>query len=126
MNIGNNSLTNLARIRKDVKKRVLIIDEAWYLVKHKDSAKHLYALAKRARKYQLGLTTITQDVEDFLNVEEGKVILTNSSLQFLLKQSSAAIDLVANTFNLTAGEKHFLLSGSVGEGLFWKGPFLST
>lgn len=108
-------------IRRNRKKRVVIIDEAWYLVKHKDSAEYLHGFAKRARKYQMGLTTITQDVEDFLNVEEGKAILTNSSLQILLKQSTAAIDLVADTFNLTGGEKHYLLSGGVGEGLFFAG-----
>ncbi|OGK57489.1 hypothetical protein A3J15_01055 [Candidatus Roizmanbacteria bacterium RIFCSPLOWO2_02_FULL_38_10] len=108
-------------IRKNKKKRVLVVDEAWYLVKHKDSAEYLHSFAKRARKYQLGLTTITQDVEDFLNVEEGKAILTNSSLQILLKQSTAAVDKVAEIFNLTGGEKHFLLSGDVGEGLFFAG-----
>jgi len=106
------------RIRKDRKKRVLIVDEAWYLIKHKDSARHLHSLAKRARKYLLGLTTITQDVEDFLVTDEGKAIITNSSLQVLLKQSTAAVDKVAEVFNLTGGEKHFLLSGGVGEGLF--------
>lgn len=109
------------RIRKDPKKRVLVIDEAWYLIKHKDSANFLYSFAKRARKYKLGLTTITQDVEDFLNVEEGRAILTNSSLQIILKQSTAAIDKVAEVFNLTGGEKHYLLSGGVGEGLFFAG-----
>lgn len=108
-------------VRRNKKKRILIIDEAWYLVKHKDSAEYLHGFAKRARKYEMGLTTITQDVEDFLNVEEGKAILTNSSLQILLKQSTAAIDLIADTFNLTGGEKHFLLSGGVGEGLFFAG-----
>ncbi|OGK19981.1 hypothetical protein A3C23_04215 [Candidatus Roizmanbacteria bacterium RIFCSPHIGHO2_02_FULL_37_13b] len=108
-------------IRKDKKKRVLVVDEAWYLVKYKDSAEFLHSFAKRARKYQLGLTTITQDVEDFLNVEEGKAILTNSSLQILLKQSTAAVDKVSEIFNLTGGEKHFLLSGDVGEGLFFAG-----
>lgn len=108
-------------IRKDRKKRILVIDEAWYLVKHKDSAEYLHGFAKRARKYQLGLTTITQDVQDFLAVEQGKSILTNSSIQILLKQSTAAIDIIAETFNLTGGEKHFLLSGGVGEGLFFAG-----
>lgn len=108
-------------IRKHRKKRVLIIDEAWYLVKHKDSASYLYSFAKRARKYLLGLTTITQDVEDFLNAEEGRVILTNSSLQILLKQSPAAMEKVAETFNLTNGEKHLLVSGGIGEGLFFAG-----
>lgn len=109
------------RIRKEKRKRVLIVDEAWYLIKHKDSASYLHSFAKRARKYLLGLTTITQDVEDFLSTDEGKAIITNSSLQILLKQSTAAIDKVAEVFNLTGGEKHFLLSGEVGEGLFFAG-----
>ncbi len=109
------------RVRKDKKKRVLIVDEAWYLIKNKDSASYLYSFAKRARKYMLGLTTITQDVEDFLNTEEGKSIITNSSLQILLKQSTAAIEKISEVFNLTGGEKHFLLSGEVGEGLFFAG-----
>ncbi len=109
------------RIRRDKKRRILIVDEAWYLIKHKDSARYLHSFAKRARKYQLGLTTITQDVEDFLDVDEGKAILTNSSLQILLKQSTAAIDKINDVFNLTGGEKHFLLSTGVGEGLFFAG-----
>ncbi|OGK29332.1 hypothetical protein A3D08_00580 [Candidatus Roizmanbacteria bacterium RIFCSPHIGHO2_02_FULL_43_11] len=91
------------------------------MVKHKDSARYLQSFAKRARKYQLGLTTITQDVEDFLSVEEGRAILTNSSLQILLKQSTAAIDKIEEVFNLTGGEKHFLLSSGIGEGLFFAG-----
>lgn len=109
------------RIRKERKKRVLVVDEAWYLIKHKDSAGFLHGFAKRARKYLLGLTTITQDVEDFLSTNEGKAIVTNSSLQILLKQSTAGIDRVADVFNLTSGEKHFLISGDVGEGLFFAG-----
>lgn len=109
------------RIRKDKTRRILIVDEAWYLVKQKDSARYLQSFAKRARKYQLGLTTITQDVEDFLSVEEGRAILTNSSLQILLKQSTAAIDKIEEVFNLTGGEKHYLLSSGVGEGLFFAG-----
>ncbi len=109
------------KIRKDKKRRVLVIDEAWYLVKQKDSARYLQSFAKRARKYQLGMTTITQDVEDFLAVEEGRAILTNSSLQILLKQSTASIEKLSEVFNLTGGEKHFLLSTGVGEGLFFAG-----
>ena len=109
------------RIRLNPAKRVLIIDEAWYLVKQKDSARYLQSFAKRARKYQLGLTTITQDVEDFLSVEEGRSILTNSSLQILLKQSTAAVEKITEVFNLTGGEKHFLLASGVGEGLFFAG-----
>ncbi len=109
------------KVRRDKKKRVLIVDEAWYLIKHKDSGAYLYSFAKRARKYQLGLTTITQDVEDFLSTDEGKAIITNSSLQIILKQSTAAVDKISETFYLTGGEKHFLLSAGVGEGLFFAG-----
>lgn len=109
------------RVRKDRKKRVLVVDEAWYLIKQKDSGAYLHSFAKRARKYLLGLTTITQDVEDFLSTNEGKAILTNSSLQIILKQSTAAVEKITETFYLTAGEKHFLLSVGVGEGLFFAG-----
>src|SRR4030042_4140954 len=109
------------RIRKDKKKRVLVVDEAWYLIKHKDSGAYLYSFAKRARKYSLGLTTITQDVEDFLATDEGKAIITNSSLQIILKQSTAAVEKITETFYLTGGEKHFLLSVGIGEGLFFAG-----
>lgn len=108
-------------IRRDPTQRVLIVDEAWYLIKHKDSAAYLYLFAKRARKYKLGLTTITQDVEDFLSTDEGKAIVTNSSLQIILKQSMAAVDKITKTFYLTGGEKHFLISAGVGEGLFFAG-----
>ena len=109
------------RVRKDRRKRALIVDEAWYLIKQKDSGAYLHSFAKRARKYQLGLTTITQDVEDFLSTDEGKAIITNSSLQIILKQSTAAVDKISQTFYLTGGEKHFLLSAGVGEGLFFAG-----
>ena len=109
------------RVRKDRKKRVLVVDEAWYLIKQKDSGAYLHSFAKRARKYLLGLTTITQDVEDFLATDEGKAIITNSSLQIILKQSTAAVEKITETFYLTGGEKHFLLSAGVGEGLFFAG-----
>jgi conjugal transfer ATP-binding protein TraC len=109
------------RIKRQVKKRLLIVDEAWYLMKHPDSATFLYGLAKRARKYYLGVTTLTQDVEDFLSTDHGKAIITNSSLQVLLKQSPAAIDKLATVFYLSGGEKHFLLSAGIGEGLFFAG-----
>lgn len=109
------------KIRRDKKKRVLIVDEAWYLIKNKDSGSYLFSFAKRARKYMLGLTTITQDVEDFVATNEGRAIITNSSLQILLKQSAAAIDLLTKTFYLTNGEKHYLLSAGIGEGLFFAG-----
>lgn len=107
--------------RGEPKKRILIVDEAWYLIKNKDSGAYLHNFAKRARKYKLGMTTITQDVEDFLATEEGKAIITNSSLQIILKQSTAAVDKITKTFYLTGGEKHFLLSAGVGEGLFFAG-----
>lgn len=109
------------KIKKTTKRRLLIVDEAWYLMKHPDSATFLYGIAKRARKYYLGLTTITQDVEDFLSTDHGKAIITNSSLQILVKQSPAAIDKLAEVFYLSSGEKHFLLAANVGEGLFFAG-----
>ncbi len=108
-------------VRRVKKKRILVVDEAWYLMKNKDSGLYLFNFAKRARKYNLGLTTITQDVEDFLSTNEGKAIITNSSLQIILKQSPAAMDMIAKTFYLTTGEKHYLLSAGVGEGLFFAG-----
>jgi len=109
------------RVRKDKRKRVLVVDEAWYLIKQKDSGAYLHSFAKRARKYSLGLTTITQDVEDFLATDEGRAIITNSSLQIILKQSTAAVEKITETFYLTGGEKHFLLSAGIGEGLFFAG-----
>lgn len=110
------------KIRRDIKKRILIVDEAWYMMKYPDSGQFLNSIAKRARKYYLGLTTITQDVEDFLSVDLGKSIIQNSSVQILLKQSSAAIDQVAQVFYLSEGEQHLLLSSDIGEGLFFAGP----
>ncbi len=110
------------KIRHDKKRRLLIVDEAWYMMKYPDSAQFLYGIAKRARKYYLGLTTITQDVEDFMATEMGKAIIQNSSMQILLKQSSAAIDTIAQVFYLSEGEKHLLLAADVGQGLFFAGP----
>lgn len=110
------------RVRRDSRRRLLIVDEAWYLLRFPDSGQFLNSIAKRARKYYLGLTTITQDVEDFLNVDLGKTIIQNSSMQLLLKQSAAAIDKVAEVFYLSEGEKHLLLSADIGEGLFFAGP----
>lgn len=110
------------KVRKETKRRLLIVDEAWYMMKYPDSGQFLNSIAKRARKYYLGLTTITQDVEDFLSVDLGKSIIQNSSLQILLKQSAAAIDKVAEIFYLSEGEKHRLLSAEIGEGLFFAGP----
>lgn len=109
------------RIRKELKKRILIVEEAWYLLQNEDSARFIYAIAKRARKYYLGLTTISQDVDDFLGSEYGKVIVTNSSIQVLLKQHPAAIDRVAETFYLSEGERRFLLAADKGQGLFFAG-----
>ncbi len=108
-------------VRSERKKRLLIIDEAWWLMQHEDSAKFIFALVKRARKYYLGVTTITQDVNDFLGSQYGKAIVTNSALQLLLRQSPAAIDTVQKTFLLTEGEKYLLLEGAVGEGIFFAG-----
>lgn len=108
-------------VRAEFKKRIVVIDEAWWMMKYPDSASFLFGLAKRARKYYLGVTTITQDVEDFLGSPYGRPIINNSSLQFLLKQAPATIDLVAKTFNLTEVEKTFLLEAAVGEGLFFAG-----
>lgn len=108
-------------VRSSLKKRILVIDEAWWMMQHEDSARFLRGIAKRARKYYLGVTTITQDVSDFLQSEHGKPIVTNSSIQLLLKQSPAAIDLIAETFSLTEGEKYLLLESGVGEGIFFAG-----
>ena len=108
-------------VRSERKKRILVIDEAWWLMQNEDSAKFIFALAKRARKYYLGVTTITQDVNDFLTSQYGQAIVTNSSLQVLLKQSPAAVDLIAKTFNLTQSEKYLLLEAAVGEGIFFAG-----
>ena len=108
-------------VRSERKKRILIIDEAWWLMQHEDSAKFIFALVKRCRKYYLGITTISQDVNDFLSSTYGKAIVTNSAMQLLLKQSSAAIENIQKTFLLTEGEKYLLLEGSVGEGIFFAG-----
>lgn len=108
-------------IRKELRRRIMIIDEAWWMMQYEDSAKFLYALAKRARKYYLGLTIISQDVEDFLTSKYGRAVVANSSMQILLKQAPSSIDLVAEVFNLTEGEKFLLLESEVGEGLFFAG-----
>jgi conjugal transfer ATP-binding protein TraC len=108
-------------VRSSLKKRILVIDEAWWMMQHDDSAKFLFGMAKRARKYYLGVTTITQDVSDFLQSPFGKPIVTNSSIQLLLKQSPAAVDVIVDTFFLTEGEKYLLLESDVGEGIFFAG-----
>ena len=108
-------------IRKELKKRLLVIDEAWWMMKSEDTASFLYGLAKRGRKYYLALSTITQDVEDFLRSPYGLPIITNSSIQFLMKQSPSSIDMLQQTFNLSDEEKFLLLESSVGEGIFFAG-----
>ena len=110
---------NITRSRK--RKRMLIVDEAWQLMKYEDSANFLFSLAKRARKYYLGITTITQDVEDFMGSKMGRAIVANSSMQLLLKQSSSEVDVLSNVFKLTEEEKKRLSSFPVGQGLFFAG-----
>ncbi len=109
------------QIKLNFKKRIMVIDEAWWMMQYDDSARFLYGLAKRARKYYLGLTIISQDVEDFLQSQYGKAVVANSSLQILLKQSPTSIEKVASVFGLTEGEKSLLLESDIGEGLFFAG-----
>lgn len=109
------------RVKKKLKKRILVIDEAWYFMKSKDSASFIYSMVKRARKYYLGITTITQDVEDFVSNEYGKAIISNASIQFLMKQSTASIPVLAETFYLSQGERQLLITADVGEGIFFAG-----
>lgn len=109
------------RVRSSLKKRLLVIDEAWSLVQHEDSARFLYGLVKRARKYYLGITTITQDVSDFVNSDFGRPIITNSSMQLLLKQAPSSMEGLTKIFNLTEGEKYLLLNSGIGQGLFFAG-----
>lgn len=108
-------------VRKNLKKRLLVIDEAWWMMKSDDTASFLYGMAKRGRKYYLGLATITQDVDDFLKSPYGLPMITNSSLQLLLKQSPTTIDNLQKTFNLSDEEKYLLLESDVGEGIFFAG-----
>ena len=103
-------------VRSERKKRILVIDEAWWLMQSEDSAKFIFALVKRCRKYYLGVTTITQDVNDFLTSPYGQAIVTNSAVQLLLKQSPASIDLIARVFLLTQSEKYLLLESGKGGG----------
>lgn len=109
------------RVRRDRRKRILIVDEAWFMMKHPDSANFLHSIAKRGRKYYLGLTTITQDVEDFLNTDKGRAVVTNASIQVLFKQSVSAINHLTEVFFLSEGERNLLMSANVGEGLFFAG-----
>jgi type IV secretory pathway VirB4 component len=108
-------------VRSQLKKRILVIDEAWWLMQHEDSAKFVFALVKRCRKYYLGVTTITQDVNDFLLSQYGQAIVTNSALKILLKQAPSSVNLLQKTFQLTEGEKYLLLESNVGEGIFFAG-----
>ena len=109
------------RVRTKLKKRILVVDEAWYLMKYPDSASFLQGIAKRARKYFLGVTTLTQDIEDFLSSDYGKSILSNSSVQILLKQNASEVETLAKTLFLSEGEKQFLVTAQVGEGLLFAG-----
>ncbi len=109
------------RTKTDRRRRMLIVDEAWQLMKYEDSANFLFSLAKRARKYNLGITTITQDVEDFMGSRMGRAVVANASMQFLLKQSPTAVDVLADVFKLTSEEKKRLSQFPVGQGLFFAG-----
>ena len=109
------------KIRSNLKRRMLVIDEAWNIVQYEDSGRFLHNLVKRARKYYLGITTITQDVEDFLESPWGKPIITNSSMQLLLRQAPVAMERLQKVFNLTEQEKYLLLNSGVGQGLFFAG-----
>ena len=108
-------------IRRNLKRRLMVVDEAWWMMKSEDTASFLFGLAKRGRKYYLGISTITQDVNDFLRSPYGLPIMTNSSMQLLLKQSPTSIDIVQETFHLTEEEKYLLLESGVGEGIFFAG-----
>jgi type IV secretory pathway VirB4 component len=109
------------KTKSDKKRRILIVDEAWQLMKYEDSANFLFSLAKRARKYNLGVTTITQDVEDFMSSRMGRAIVANASMQMLLKQSPTAVDVLSDVFRLTSEEKKRLSQFPVGQGLFFAG-----
>jgi type IV secretory pathway VirB4 component len=108
-------------VRSELKRRIMVVDEAWLMMKYNDSAAFLFNLVRRARKYYLGITTITQDVDDFLSSPYGRPVITNSALQLLLKQSPATIDTVAKAFNLTDVEKNYLIEVNVGQGLMLMG-----
>jgi conjugal transfer ATP-binding protein TraC len=108
-------------IRSKMKKRMIVVDEAWVMMQYEDAGSFMFSIAKRCRKYYAGLTTITQDISDFLSSRYGKPIVTNSSIQLLLKQSPAAIDVIGDTFFLTDQEKFMLLESNVGEGIFFAG-----
>jgi len=109
------------QVRREKKKRIMVVDEAWYVMKFPVGAEFLFNIAKRGRKYYCGVTTISQDIPDFMSTAQGKAIVTNSSMQMLMKQSPAAIDIIQQTFNLTDSEKYYLLEARVGFGLFFLG-----
>ncbi|MEK7124991.1 MAG: DUF87 domain-containing protein [Patescibacteria group bacterium] len=109
------------QVRRELRKRLLVVDEAWWLMKYPTGADFLFNIAKRGRKYYVGLTTISQDIPDFMATPQGKAIVTNSSMQILMKQSPAAVDIIQQTFNLTDAEKYYLLEARVGFGLFFLG-----
>ncbi|MCX6807576.1 MAG: DUF87 domain-containing protein [Patescibacteria group bacterium] len=108
-------------VRSELRKRIMVVDEAWTMMQYADSAKFLAGLTRRARKYYLGITTITQNVNDFVTSSEGRTVITNSAMQILLKQSPAAIDQIAEVFHLTDGEKYTLLNSDKGQGIFFAG-----
>jgi type IV secretory pathway VirB4 component len=107
--------------RYNVRKRLITVDEAWWMMQYEEGARFLFSIAKRIRKYYGGLSTITQDISDFMGTRYGKAIVSNSSLQILMKQSKSSIDVVADTFYLTDREKYFLMETKVGEGIFFAG-----
>ena len=108
-------------VRMNMKKRMIVVDEAWRMMEHEEAARFLFSVAKRIRKYYGGLTTITQDITDFMASKYGKPIVSNSSIQMLMKQSQSAIDIISDTFYLTDREKYLLLDCNVGEGIFFAG-----
>ena len=109
-------------MRSNMTQRMVVVDEAWVMMQSEDAASFMFSIAKRCRKYYTGLTTITQDVSDFMSSRYGKPIVTNSSLQLLLRQSPASVDVIADTFYLTDHEKFLLLESGVGEGILFAGP----
>lgn len=109
------------KIRHELKRRILVVDEAWYMMRYPDSAAFLVEMVKRARKYYLGVTTISQDVEDFLGQDRGKEIISNSAMQILLKQAPVSVEMIGKTFNLSEGEKRLLVTVGIGQGIFFAG-----
>jgi len=109
------------KVRSELKKRIFVVDEAWWMMQTEDGASFLYGITKRGRKYWLGVTTITQDINDFMKSEYGKPIITNSALRLLMKQSTATAETVKETFTLSDWEKELLVGGQIGEGIFFAG-----